>query len=94
MNTNRQQAQDDEPPRENITRAAPNDDLPDSPHDAERLQGDKTTLNLPDVDDIPGQEFVQVPSLGEIADTTISSADEEGEGLLDYNTNEEGEPDE
>ena len=34
---------------------------------------------MPDVSDIPGQEFVHVPALGELADTTISSDDEEGD---------------
>lgn len=58
-------------------------DLTDSKHDQERLQGDQATLDLPDVKDIPGQEFVQAPPLGMMADTTISSADEEGEGLFD-----------
>ncbi len=58
-------------------------DLPDSPHDAERLKGDEAILDLPDVADIPGQEFVHVAPLGELADTTISSADEEGDGLFD-----------
>jgi hypothetical protein len=57
-------------------------DLTDSPHDQERLKPEETTIDLPDVKDIPGQEFVHVPSLGELADTTISSADEEGEGLF------------
>lgn len=59
------------------------DDLPDNEHDAQRLQGDEAVLDLPDVADIPGQEFVHVPPLGELADVTISSADEEGAGLLD-----------
>lgn len=58
-------------------------DLADSPHDEERLQGDEAVLDLPEVKDIPGQEFVQAPPLGMMADTTISSADEEGEGLFD-----------
>ena len=58
-------------------------DLQDSRHDAERLKPDEGIIELPDVKDIPGQEFVQVPPLGMMADTTISSADEEGEGLFD-----------
>jgi hypothetical protein len=63
-----------------------NRDLSDSPHDQERLQGDEAILDLPEVKDIPGQEFVQAPPLGMMADTTISSADEEGEGLFDDDT--------
>lgn len=58
-------------------------DLTDSPRDQERLQHEETTIDLPDVEDIPGQENVTVQPLGEMADTTISSADEEGAGVLD-----------
>jgi len=57
-------------------------DLTDSEHDKERLKPDEATIELPDVKDIPGQEFVQVPPAGMMADTTISSADEEGEGVF------------
>jgi hypothetical protein len=66
-------------------------DLPDSPHDQERLQGEETTIDLPDVKDIPGQEFVHAPPIGMMADTTISSDDEEGEGLFDDASNEDDE---
>ena len=58
-------------------------DLTDPPRDQERLRPDETTIDLPEVKDIPGQEHVHVPPLGELADTTISSDDEEGAGLLD-----------
>jgi hypothetical protein len=58
-------------------------DLPDSPEDRERLKPEETTIDLPDVSDIPGQENVTVPPLGELADTTISSADEEGDDLFE-----------
>jgi len=44
---------------------------------------DKNTIDLPDVSDIPGQEHVRAPRLGELADTTSSSADEEGDDVLD-----------
>jgi hypothetical protein len=57
-------------------------DLPDSPGDKEKLQSETATINLPDVKDIPGQEHVHVPPFGELADTTISSADEEGENVF------------
>ena len=57
-------------------------DLPDSPEDREKLKTEETFIDLPDVKDIPGQEFVNVPAFGEMADTTISSADEEGEGVF------------
>ena len=58
-------------------------DLQDSPRDAEKLRPDEATIDLPEVKDIPGQEHIHVPALGELADTTISSADEEGAGVLD-----------
>jgi hypothetical protein len=64
------------PPRERL-------DISDPKRDQERLQSDEATIELPDVKDIPGQEFVHAPPLGIMADTTISSADEEGEGLFE-----------
>lgn len=60
-----------------------NFDLQDSPRDSERLKQEETTIDLPEVKDIPGQEHIHVPPLGELADTTISSDDEEGAGILD-----------
>jgi hypothetical protein len=64
-------------------------DLQDNEHDRERLQPEETILELPDVKDIPGQEFVHPLPLGALADTTISSADEEGEGLFGDDDDEE-----
>jgi len=58
-------------------------DLPDSVHDEERMQPEEVILDLPDVKDIPGQEHIVAPPLGALADTTISSDDEEGKGLFD-----------
>jgi hypothetical protein len=60
-----------------------NTDLTDSEKDKQKLKQDKTTLDLPDVKDIPGQENIQVPKMNEMADTTISSDDEEGLGLFE-----------
>jgi len=40
---------------------------------------DKKTIDMSDVKDIPGQEHIRPPRLGEMEDTTASSADEEGE---------------
>lgn len=57
-------------------------DLTDSERDQERLQHEETTIDLPDVSDIPGQENITVAPLGELADTTISSDDEEGARLF------------
>ena len=66
------------------------EDLTDSPSDQERLKPEVTTINLPDVEDIPGQENIHVPPLGELADTTVASDDEED--VLNGDTLE-GDPD-
>lgn len=58
-------------------------DLPESNRDKELLKPDEATLDLPEVKDIPGQEHVRPLPPGEMADTTISSADEEATELLD-----------
>ncbi len=57
-------------------------DLPDNEHDEQRMQVEEVIIDLPDVSDIPGQETIHVPPLGMLADTTISSDDEEGVGLF------------
>jgi hypothetical protein len=61
--------------------SVPND-LPDTPGDAEKLKSEETMINLPDVKDIPGQEFVKAPPLGELSDTTIAADDEEGRSVF------------
>ena len=48
-----------------------------------KTQEQDITINMPEVKDIPGQEHIKPPRLKEMMDTTISSADEEGEGILD-----------
>jgi len=58
-------------------------DLPESKRDKELLKPDEGTLDLPEVKDIPGQEHVRPLPPGEMADTTISSADEEASKVLD-----------
>jgi hypothetical protein len=67
-----------------------NSDLSDSEKDKKNLQPDEAILDLPDVKDIPGQEFVHVPRLKEMADTTISSDDEEGVGIFGENDEDDG----
>jgi len=48
------------------------------------------SMDMPEVKDIPGQEHVKVPAFREMQDTTISSADEEGAGIVDdLNTDRE-----
>lgn len=64
-------------------------DIHDSDKDIESMKEDESfTIDMPDVADIPGQEYVHVPSMGELADTTISSDDEEGAGLFDNEDDE------
>jgi hypothetical protein len=58
-------------------------DLTHSPRDQERITPETVIMDLPEVKDIPGQEHVSDPLPGMLADTTISSDDEEGVGILD-----------
>ena len=59
-------------------------DLRDSKKDREAMKEPKEiTIDLPEVKDIPGQEHVRPLPAGEMADTTISSADEEADYLFD-----------
>ena len=67
-------------------------DLPDNRKDEEKLQPEETFIDLPDVKDIPGQEFVHTAPLGELADTTIASDDEEGRGVFDLDDSEDFTP--
>jgi hypothetical protein len=54
-------------------------DLTDSRTDEERLKQETSFVELPDVADIPGQEKItSIGPLGEMADSTPSSDDEEG----------------
>lgn len=62
--------------------STPND-LPDSKEDEKKLQTEETYMDLPDVKDIPGQEFINAPPAGILGDTTASSADEEGLSVFD-----------
>ena len=69
----------------NVTRQNPlwDEDIHDSPQDEEKMKSEIFVIDLPDVSDIPGQENIVVPNIGEMQDTTISSDDEEGLGLFD-----------
>src|SRR6187402_774843 len=58
-------------------------DLRDSKEDERKMQPEETTLDLPDVREIPGQEHVRPPEMKEFADVTISSDDEEGKGIFE-----------
>lgn len=64
-------------------------DLTDSPGDIREMQqAGETVINLPDVKDIPGQENIVPAPLGEMADVTVSSADEEGDDIFEDDTSE------
>src|SRR4051812_13361821 len=63
------------------TTSNPND-IADSPKDAKRLQPESSSIDLPDVKDIPGQKHIHVPKLREAIDITASSDDEEGKGIF------------
>jgi hypothetical protein len=58
-------------------------DLPDTPQDKAKLEPETAIIDLPDVKDIPGQEFIHPAPMGEMADTTIASDDEEGIGVFE-----------
>lgn len=64
-------------------------DLPDSTKDREKLRTEETYIELPDVKDIPGQEYINAPPLGSLGDTTISSSDEEGLNVFDKDDSED-----
>ncbi len=64
-------------------------DLPDSEKDKKELAVESFTMNLPDVSDIPGQENINPSPLGEMADDTISSADEEGDSIFNDDLDED-----
>jgi hypothetical protein len=65
------------------------DDIHDSPEDEEKMKCEIVIIDLPDESDIPGQENIVVPKIGEMQDTTISSDDEEGLGLFDDDEDDE-----
>jgi hypothetical protein len=58
------------------------DDIQDSPEDQEKLKPDQATLNLPEIKDIPGAGRSGKNASLLPGDTTISSADEEADDLL------------
>ena len=58
-------------------------DIQDSPADQEKLKPEETTLDLPELKDIPGAIRATKNASLLPGDTTISSSDEEGDDLLD-----------
>ncbi len=71
----------------NIEPSNDTSDLPDNKHDLERMKQERTVIDLADVTDIPGQEHIKPAPMGDLADVTASSADEEGEGLWPEESN-------
>ena len=59
------------------------DDIQDSPEDQEKLKPEETTLDLPELKDIPGAVRSTKNASLLPGDMTISSSDEEGDDLLD-----------
>lgn len=71
---------------------SPKDELSeqiDSIHDRRELKKEDVDVSMPDSRDIPGQENFTPAPLGEMADTTISSDDEEGADIFEKNIDEE-----
>ncbi|MEO6637839.1 MAG: hypothetical protein ABIN25_06160 [Ginsengibacter sp.] len=66
-----------------------NNDLPDSRRDKKELESEASTFNLPEVSDIPGQENIKPAPMGELADDTISSSDEEGDSIFNDDLDED-----
>ncbi|HXB42663.1 MAG TPA: hypothetical protein VNV85_01330 [Puia sp.] len=58
-------------------------DLPENENDRLHLQQEHTIIQLPDVEDIPGQEYIKVPLFKEFVDITIASDGDEGVGIFD-----------
>jgi len=88
--TNRPERGDRDPGTNRTERRSsiPND-LPDSQKDREKLEPEETNIDLPDVKDIPGQEFVNAPPAGMLSDTTASSDDEEGRSIFERDDDED-----
>lgn len=64
------------------------DDIQDSPEDQEKLKPEETTLDLPELKDIPGASRKLKNASLLPGDTTISSLDEEAGDLLDDDDDE------
>lgn len=64
-------------------------DIHDSEKDNEKLKPEETVINLPDVEDIPGQANVKPPETNQEEDLTIASDDEEGVGIFEEENGED-----
>ena len=77
----------------NKSKISSSGDIHDNEKDAKYLQSEEAIFNLPEVKDIPGQEHIHPPKMSSFADVTISSDDEEGKGLLDFEDDPDDESD-
>jgi hypothetical protein len=75
------------------TKGSRTKDLTDNPRDTSKLKPEQGQLAMPDASEIAGQENVRPPAIGEMRDTTISSADEEGRSVFEKNEISTGESD-
>lgn len=64
-------------------------DLQDSPQDKSKMQPEIILMDLPGVEDIPGQQNIVPAPMGELSDTTVSSAGEEGDDIFDDHIDKE-----
>jgi hypothetical protein len=78
-NENKERAAERNPkaPDVDAAPAAPGD-LPDNARDEKTMRTEEVTLDLPDVQDIPGQENIIPPRMNEFIDATITSDSDEG----------------
>jgi hypothetical protein len=65
-----------------------NSDLHDSVGDEIRMEEKEISMDLPDVEDIPGQKNIVPPKMNSYSDTTIASDDEEGTNVFDVDNDE------
>lgn len=79
MNTNKDKAT----PKHELS------DQIDSAKDKKVMEEKTGTINMPDVEDIPGQEHIRPMPADGTRDTTISSADEEGGDAFEDNIDHE-----
>lgn len=64
-------------------------DIHDSEKDKEKLKPEETVIDLPEVEDIPGQANVKPPEVNQEEDLTVASDDEEGVGIFEEDSDEE-----
>ena len=57
----------------------------DSKEDKKKMEAEKNEINIPDAKEIPGQENIAPPTLGEMEDINVASAKAEGDDLFDNN---------